>query len=265
MIPRIIHQTWKTEILPEKYRNAAAAWRTYHPTWEYKLWTHDTMLAYIKERHHDFLSTYEKFKYPIQRCDAFRYFILDDFGGVYADLDIYPAENIEKYLNTGTDTYVIFNKGGALPDEASLIHNSFFASVPNNPLMKMFQREITPRAPWFAFMKHYHVITTTGSYRVEKALKKSTRPYTILSAELFNSYLMETREYKLRPGIAPVMLAVDADSTWNSWDTKIIKFFTEEPTSNVAPIVIGVGLFILLIALIAGAVLSKRHRLISSK
>lgn len=35
-----------------------------------------------------FLPTFDSYKYPIQRADAIRYFVLHRFGGIYMDLDV---------------------------------------------------------------------------------------------------------------------------------------------------------------------------------
>ena len=43
MIPRIIHQTWKTETIPPQWEAAQRSWRDAHPGWEYRLWTDDDL------------------------------------------------------------------------------------------------------------------------------------------------------------------------------------------------------------------------------
>ncbi len=35
MIPQIIHQTWKTNNIPEQFKDSAASWKRHHPQWEY--------------------------------------------------------------------------------------------------------------------------------------------------------------------------------------------------------------------------------------
>lgn len=34
-----------------------------------------------------FLSTYKSYKYPVQRVDAMKYFVLRHYGGIYIDMD----------------------------------------------------------------------------------------------------------------------------------------------------------------------------------
>jgi mannosyltransferase OCH1-like enzyme len=87
IIPKIIHQTWKTKELPENFKIWSATIKKHHPTWEYKLWTDENNRNFIKENYHWFLSIYDSYNHNIKRVDAVRYFYLYHYGGIYADLD----------------------------------------------------------------------------------------------------------------------------------------------------------------------------------
>ncbi|KAH9938218.1 nucleotide-diphospho-sugar transferase [Fomitopsis serialis] len=87
-IPRILHQTWKTETLPEKWADVSQGCRDLMPDYDYMLWTDASSREFISENYPWFLETFDGYKYPIQRADAIRYFILHHYGGVYLDLDI---------------------------------------------------------------------------------------------------------------------------------------------------------------------------------
>ncbi|KAI9001074.1 nucleotide-diphospho-sugar transferase [Trametes punicea] len=87
-VPRIIHQTWKTETLPDKWTNVSQGCRDMMPDYEYMLWTDAGARDFIAEHYAWFLDTFDGYKYPIQRADAIRYFVLYHYGGIYIDLDI---------------------------------------------------------------------------------------------------------------------------------------------------------------------------------
>lgn len=87
MIPRIIHQTWKTTDIPEAFLYFQRTWQIHHPGWEYRLWTDVDCRDFIKRHYPEFLGIYYAYLNPICRVDAFRYFLLKHYGGVYADLD----------------------------------------------------------------------------------------------------------------------------------------------------------------------------------
>lgn len=52
------------------------------------LWTDALSRDFIAKHYPAFLPTFDGYKYPIQRADSIRYFILHHFGGIYMDLDI---------------------------------------------------------------------------------------------------------------------------------------------------------------------------------
>ncbi|RXW24611.1 hypothetical protein EST38_g1265 [Candolleomyces aberdarensis] len=99
-IPRIIHQTWKTETLPPRWQPISQACRDMMPDYEYILWTDASSRDFIGEHYPWFLDTFDNYKYPIQRADAIRYFVLHHYGGVYMDLDIgclRPMDSLLQY------------------------------------------------------------------------------------------------------------------------------------------------------------------------
>lgn len=87
-IPRILHQTWKSSLLPSKWAIQSKKCQEMHKDFEYKLWTDESSLEFIKEFYPWFLPTFLGYKFDIQRADAIRYFVLHKYGGVYMDLDI---------------------------------------------------------------------------------------------------------------------------------------------------------------------------------
>lgn len=92
VVPLIIHQTWKTKDVPEKWLSLYKLWQSfclqYH--YEHRLWTDEENRALIATHFAWFLPKYDKFPYPIQRVDSVRYFILYKYGGIYSDLDLAP-------------------------------------------------------------------------------------------------------------------------------------------------------------------------------
>ena len=86
-IPKILHQTYKNETIPEHWLPAQKSCRDLHPDYEYILWTDADSRELIRTEYPWFLDTFDGYPYAIQRADAIRYFVLSHFGGVYLDLD----------------------------------------------------------------------------------------------------------------------------------------------------------------------------------
>lgn len=86
-IPRIIHQTWKTHSVPDTCRKAVASWRSLNPGHEFRFYSDTEAEQHITRHHPELRHAFERMK-PIERADLFRYVILYDMGGVYADMDV---------------------------------------------------------------------------------------------------------------------------------------------------------------------------------
>lgn len=139
MIPHILHQTWKTQAIPERMQPFVGSWRAHHPGWEYRLWSDEDNRSFLARHYPDFLPYYDGYATPICRVDAVRYFLLKHFGGVYADLDFECLEPLDELL--ATDAVVL----GEEPEEHLRMHrrehpdlqhivcNAFMASPPAHP------------------------------------------------------------------------------------------------------------------------------------
>ncbi|PKI84891.1 hypothetical protein MVES_001269 [Malassezia vespertilionis] len=97
-IPRIIHQTWKTEELPERWKGAREHCAALMPDYEYMLWTDASARAFIAGEYAWFLDTYDSYRYNIERADVIRYFVLHKYGGIYMDLDIGCRRRLDSLL-----------------------------------------------------------------------------------------------------------------------------------------------------------------------
>ncbi|KZT62887.1 glycosyltransferase family 32 protein [Calocera cornea HHB12733] len=97
-IPRILHQTWKDETLPEKWAGVSQGCRDLMPDYEYMLWTDASSRQFIAEHYPWFLDTFDGYPYVIQRADTIRYFVLYHYGGIYLDLDVGCERRLDPLL-----------------------------------------------------------------------------------------------------------------------------------------------------------------------
>jgi len=88
MIPPIIHQTWKSEKLPDNVASFSESWLRHNPSWERILWTDRMLLTFVSENYPQLLDVYCSYQNPVSRADAARYMLLHKYGGVYADIDV---------------------------------------------------------------------------------------------------------------------------------------------------------------------------------
>ena len=130
-IPHVIHQLWKNDIIPSRWRAAVASVRRYHKGWDYRLWTDEAMDRYLRERHPELHRTFAAFNRSIMRIDAFRYVLMQDFGGLYCDLDY---EFVRPYDYGGAELLLSLESDVAFGDDVDQIANYMFASAPGYPL-----------------------------------------------------------------------------------------------------------------------------------
>jgi mannosyltransferase OCH1-like enzyme len=71
-VPKIIHQQWKSDVIPEKFMKWKNKWLQYFPENEYKhmLWTDDNAREHIVNNYPWFLDTYDGYPHNINRVDA---------------------------------------------------------------------------------------------------------------------------------------------------------------------------------------------------
>ena len=127
IIPKILHQTYINASIPLVWQDAQKSCIDLHTKkegWEYKLWTDASALEFIRKEYPWFTETFEGYRYPIQRADAIRYFILSHYGGIYVDLDDGCNRSLEPLL-----VYPAFVRR-TIPTGIS---NDVMGSVPGHP------------------------------------------------------------------------------------------------------------------------------------
>jgi mannosyltransferase OCH1-like enzyme len=87
-IPWIIHQTYKSHVIPQPWKEWRQRCQMMNPCWQFKLWTDDDNQHLVKTHYPHLFETYQNYPHNIQRVDVARYMILHTYGGLYFDLDI---------------------------------------------------------------------------------------------------------------------------------------------------------------------------------
>jgi mannosyltransferase OCH1-like enzyme len=137
MIPKIIHQTWKTQDIPQKFSGFVKTWKKYHPDWEYKLWSDKDNRAFIKTHYPSFLNLYDGYTSNIKKADAIRYFILHQYGGIYADCDFECLKPFDPLIAENKGCFLGYEPelhSTRLYKKNNLACNAIMASVPGHRL-----------------------------------------------------------------------------------------------------------------------------------
>ncbi|MCK5633032.1 hypothetical protein KAH94_04735 [bacterium] len=127
-IPKIIHQIWIGDKVPEKFMVFQKEWIKKHPDWEYMFWTQDDIADFgfynyelIKESRN-----------PGEISDIMRYEILNKYGGVYIDFDFECLQPLDE-LNCLYDLYV-----GVQPLDCGFLQLGIglIGSIPGHPILQ---------------------------------------------------------------------------------------------------------------------------------
>ena len=130
--PKIIHQTWKTQEIPEPFSLWSSSWKILNPDYEYKLWTDADNFEFIRSQYPDFFDEYVSYDQHIKRVDAVRYFYLYKYGGIYCDLDFECLKNFDSLFLEMKNYEVVFGHMGEEVDFAHAIPNAIMISKPNS-------------------------------------------------------------------------------------------------------------------------------------
>lgn len=156
-IPKIIHQTWKTDDVPKKWLSYQKIVQNLHPDWEYKLWTDKDNDEFVRKEFPELYDIYNGFSKNIMRADVIRYLIMDKIGGLYLDLDY---EMLKPFNFKDSQLILPKNRSLNFGDSADEIGNCVFASVPNHQFWKDVINDIKNNPP--QINDYTEVIDATG-------------------------------------------------------------------------------------------------------
>jgi len=129
MIPKIIHQTWKTNEIPKKWLAFEQKVKALNPDWEYRLWTDLDNDDFVKIEYPDFYDIYNGFSRGIMKADVIRYLIMYKIGGVYLDLDY----EVLQPFDFGNHKIILpKNRSITYGDKQDELGNCIFASAPGH-------------------------------------------------------------------------------------------------------------------------------------
>ena len=181
-IPAIIHQSWaQANGIPPILGGQAPRWRARLPHWEYRLWTDEMNRALWQQHYPELLGMYDNYTHAVERADASRLLYMYLFGGIYADLDVAPCNDIEGALGSPHPPLVLVRdpyRGTPQRKRKQHISNFFFASVKGHPFWRyaislLASRQRHPRG----------VMYSTGPYFIDVAFRFFSREHRSCSPE----------------------------------------------------------------------------------
>jgi hypothetical protein len=95
MIPYKIHHIWLQGGIPPEYQDNYDKWDAFLIDWDHQVWDEASLLGLCttKER-----KEYSKVKTLINRVNYLKYILMFREGGVFADLDSYPLQDLYRFF-----------------------------------------------------------------------------------------------------------------------------------------------------------------------
>lgn len=225
LIPKIIHQTYKTTNIPEIWKDGQESCQNLNPDYQYILWTDEMARDFIAEQYPWFLKTFDNYPYPIERADVIRYFILNHYGGIYLDLDDGCARNLDPLLTVPAFVRKTIPTG---------ISNDVMGSVPNHPffdkaisMLQKYQRN------WL--IPYITIMFSTGPLYLSVVWKQYIRwgnpPSGIVR-------ILMPEDYKLSPD---AFFTISKGSSWHKDDAAFLLLMSRHiPISIVCCVLLAV-------------------------
>ncbi|CCF55556.1 hypothetical protein KAFR_0A01170 [Kazachstania africana CBS 2517] len=211
MIPKIIHQTYKTNDIPEHWKEGQRKCIELHSDYEYILWTDEMALNFIEREYPWFLDTFKNYQYPIQRADAIRYFVLLTYGGVYIDLD----DGCERKLDPLLKFPAFLRK-----TSPTGVSNDVMGSIPNHPFFEKVIHSLKHYdKTWFA--PYFTIMGSTGPLFISVVWKQYKRWYHGNGVN-DTVKILQPEDYKLH---SQSFFSISKGSSWHLDDAEFIKSF----------------------------------------
>ena len=190
----IIHQTWKNNDIPQKYKICNEKLKTLNSNWNYKLWTDIDNELFVKHEYPYFLDTYQNFTYHIQRVDAIRYLILYKYGGIYIDLDYIPNKKFDEFLNNDKVFLPLEPETNCkIHNKEIILTNSFMYSPKEHPFfLKMIDDMMNYKTNYND--KNNIILDTTGPFALTRVYLKYSLNVSILDSYYFCPLFLQQLE-----------------------------------------------------------------------
>jgi hypothetical protein len=139
-IPRIIHGTFESLVVPSLMKDAIDSWRNDYPTFEYRYHTDNDRIALLRDHFEPrVLKAYHKFYPNSFKSDLWKPAILYDQGGIYSDIKMHSVNNMQEIIDNH-DLVIGFDR------PPNMMFSAFCACTPRHPYLKILIDHIVHNA-----------------------------------------------------------------------------------------------------------------------
>ncbi|KAJ5888131.1 hypothetical protein N7495_008172 [Penicillium taxi] len=222
-IPRILHQTAATDVIPEKWQKSQQSCINTYSDFEYKLWTDESTRTFLLEEYSWFVDIWDSYPYPIQRADSLRYFVLYHFGGMYLDMDTWCNSTFPiEYIEPDTSVHHALFKS----TKPTGVTNDFMITSARNPLYKSVITQLPSYNEfsklWAKWQPYTAIMAASGPMFLTLAVKNYLSEYSTHAQSLPSWGVINATE------LSPYITDLES-SSWHHADAKTFMWVGDRP------------------------------------
>lgn len=145
LIPRVVHQTYRTKHVPSAAWQLMRSWRQHNGNnWQIRFYDDAACLEFVSREFPEYLPAYSSLPKSVERSDFFRYMVILRQGGVYADVDVECKQPLDNIIRS-FDTMVVGWESEVSTDAQAYkrhfarkrqVLQWFFAAAPGHPALR---------------------------------------------------------------------------------------------------------------------------------
>lgn len=138
-IPKILHQFWHGEPMPDKFKQLTDKWLALHPDWQYILWDEQKVAEFGLTNKW----MYDNMTNPSAKSDVVRYEVVYSYGGVYVDTDFLPCKKLDDLLYLDLFCGMVGSYDNSLKEAETCIAPSIFGASQGNKILEKIIRKVS--------------------------------------------------------------------------------------------------------------------------
>jgi mannosyltransferase OCH1-like enzyme len=180
-IPKIRHLIWLGSPLAPRHVEWLKSWQRHMPDWQIRIWD-DAAVAGLPVVRTDMWKTATSLA---QRADLLRYWLVCEFGGVYADTDVQCLRPLDPLLSSKPITCFVGE------EKPKRICNAVLGAIPRHPFLLQLNERIKDN--WF---KHTDILNRSANFFLMRTLRDFRGPASVhvFPPRCFYPYLWDEKE-----------------------------------------------------------------------
>jgi mannosyltransferase OCH1-like enzyme len=187
-IPNITHQIWIQgwDVIPDKFKLNIESLKNHNPEFTHMTWDEKSLREECAKISDKVQEKFDSLKYIVQKADLGRYVILYNYGGVYADIDMFSLKPNSTTPNFKTKDFII-SYATYPSNKLGFINNGIILSKKNNPLlmeiiMKIVNTNINEN---YCLFHVFYIFLSTGPFILLPVIYSNLNNISILDHKYY--------------------------------------------------------------------------------